>query len=94
MRFKIDQQREELKKKIDDIALTMIDETNKCQDIYLQDLKESFSSFDETQSLEDKFNEIEDTFRSPNLLIQTIQEMQQRQEESLNEIQFKLDQMN
>jgi hypothetical protein len=30
MRFKIDQHREELKKRIDDIALGMIDETNKC----------------------------------------------------------------
>jgi hypothetical protein len=49
MRFKIDQHREELKKRIDDIALSMIEETNNCQEKYLRDLKESFSSFDETQ---------------------------------------------
>jgi hypothetical protein len=90
MRFKIDQQREELKKRIDDIALAMIDETKKCQEKYLRDLKESFSLFDETQSVEDKLNEIEDTFRHPNVLIQTIKEMQQKQEESLKEIQLKL----
>ena len=72
IRFKIDEQREELKKRIDDIALAMIDETNKCQEKYLRNLKESFSLFDESKSLEDKLNEIEDTFRNPNLLIQTI----------------------
>jgi hypothetical protein len=94
MRFKIDQHREELKKRIDDIALSMIDKTNKCQEKYLRDLKESFSLFDETQSLEDKLNQIEDKFRNPNLLIQSIQEMQQKQDESLNEIQLKLNQMN
>jgi transposase-like protein len=37
IRFKIDQHREELKKRIDDIALAMIDKTNKYQEKYLQD---------------------------------------------------------
>jgi hypothetical protein len=59
IRFKIDQHREELKKRIDDIALGMIDETKKYQEKYLKELKESFSSFDETQSVEDKLNELE-----------------------------------
>jgi hypothetical protein len=57
MRFKIDQQREELKKRIDEIALKMIDETKKYQEKYLLDLKERFSSFDETQSVKDKLYE-------------------------------------
>jgi hypothetical protein len=39
-------------------------------------------------------NQIEETFRDPSLLIATIQEMQRKQEESLKEIQFKLNQMN
>ena len=94
MRFKIDQHREELKKRIDDIALAMIDETKKYQEKYLRDLKESFSLFDETQSVEDKLNGIEETFRNPHLLIQSIKEMQQKQEASLNEIQSKLNEMN
>ena len=34
IRFKIDEQREELKKRIDDIALAMIDESNNYQDKY------------------------------------------------------------
>jgi hypothetical protein len=58
-----------LKKRIDDIALAMIDETKKYQDEYLQDLKESFSSFDDGKSLEDKLNELVETFRHPNILI-------------------------
>jgi len=93
LRFKIDQHREELKKRIDDIALAMIDETKKCQEKYLRDLKESFSMFDETQSVEDKLNEIEETFRNPNILIQTIKEMQQKQEASVKDIQSKLNEM-
>jgi hypothetical protein len=38
-------------------------------------------------------NEVEDAFRNPNLLIQTIREMQRKQEESLKDIQFKLAEM-
>jgi hypothetical protein len=94
LRFQIDEHREELKKRIDDIALAMIDETKKCQEKYLQDLKERFSSFDESQSLENQLHELEETFRNPNLLIETIKEMQQTQKESLNDIQLKLNQMN
>jgi hypothetical protein len=94
MRFKIDEQREELKKRIDDIALAMIDETWKHQEKYLRDLKEKLSSFDHCKSLEHDLNGIEETFRCPNLLIETIKEMQQKQAESLNEIQLKLNEMN
>jgi hypothetical protein len=93
MRFQIDEQREELKKRIDDIALAMIDQTKKHEAKYLQDLKEHFSSFDGMQSLEDKLNEIEATFRQPNLPIQTIQDMQKKQIESLKVIQLKLNQI-
>jgi hypothetical protein len=38
--------------------------------------------------------EKEEYFRNPNLLIQSIKEMQQRQEESLKEIQLKLNEIN
>ena len=37
-------------------------------------LNESYSSFDDSQSLEHELNEIEETFRDPNLLIETIKE--------------------
>ena len=94
MRFQIDEQREELKEKIDDIALEMIQQTKKYEVMYLKNLKEYFSSFYETKSLEIELNEMEVTFRNPNLLIGTIREMQQKIEESLNEIQLKLNEMN
>jgi hypothetical protein len=94
MRFQIDEHREVLKKKIDDITLEMVDKIKSYEKIYLKDLKEYFSSFDDSKSLDNKLNDIEDTFRNPNLLIQTIQDMQRKQEESLNDIQFKLNEMN
>jgi hypothetical protein len=94
LRFKIDEHREELKKRIDDIALAMIDQTKKSENEFLQDLKEKFSSFDHLQSLQDKLNEVEDTFRNPHLLIEKIKQMQRNQDESLKEIQVKLNQMN
>jgi hypothetical protein len=94
IRFQIDEHREELKKRIDDIALAMIDETKKCQAKYLKELKERFSSFDHNQSFEKQLHELEDTFRNPHLLIETIKQMQRNQEETLNGIQMKLNQMN
>jgi hypothetical protein len=96
MRFEIDLQREKLKKLIDDIALEMIDETEKYEAMYLNNLKRDlFKSphFDDTKTLENELNEIEETFRNPNLLIQSIQDMQQRQEASLNDMRLKLNEM-
>ena len=72
----------------------MIDQIKKCEESLSKNLKENFSSFDETKSLENEFNQIEDTFRDPSILIETIKGIQQKHEESLKEIQFKLNQMN
>ena len=96
LRFQIDEQREELKNRIDEIALEMIGKIKKHEEKYLKELKEKLletQSFEESISFETKLNELEDTFRNPNLLIQSIQEMQQKQEESLNVIQSKLNEM-
>jgi hypothetical protein len=95
VRTKINEQREELKKQIDALALKMINQTEKCQEIYLNDLKDKFySSFDDSKSLANELNHIEETFRNPNLLIETIKDMQRKQNESLNGIQFILSEMN
>jgi hypothetical protein len=94
VRFQVDEQREELKKKIDDIALEMINEIEKCEESLTKNLKEKFSSFDDCESLENELNQIEESFRNPNLLIETIQAIQQKQEDSLKEIQIKLNEMN
>jgi hypothetical protein len=93
MRFQIDEHREKIKERIDDIALEMIDQTNKYEALYLRNIKENFSSFDDCKSLEHELNQIEETFRNPNLLAQSIKDMQQKQETALNEIQVKLNQM-
>ncbi len=70
----------------------MIEQTKKCEAEYLKSLKEKLllSSFDHSKSLDKDLEEIEEYFRNPNLLIQSIKEMQQRQEESLKEYQLKL----
>jgi hypothetical protein len=97
MRFQIDEHREELKKQIDVIALEMIDETKKHEAMYLNSLKRDLFKtlhFDQTKSLETELNQIEEVFRNPNLLMETIQEMQLKQEESLKDIQSILNQMN
>jgi hypothetical protein len=76
--------------------MKMIDHTKKYDEAYLDNLKENLfvnPYYDESESLETELNEREETFRNPNLLIQTIKEMQQRQDEFLKDIQLKLNQM-
>jgi hypothetical protein len=97
LRFQIDEHRERLKEKIDDIALEMIAQTKMYEKIYLKDLNVNLletTSFVETKSLEDRLNEMEDTFRNPDLLVKAIKEMQRKQEKSLNYIQCKLNEIN
>jgi hypothetical protein len=43
IRLRIDEQREELKKRIDGIAISMIDQVNKCEESLLKNLIEKFS---------------------------------------------------
>ena len=49
----------------------------------------SLKSF-ETKSLEQSLEETEEVFRNPNLLIESIREMQRQQEEAITELKFKL----
>ena len=93
MRFQIDEHRERLKDRIDEIALAMIDDITQHQEMYLKELKKNFSSFDDCKSLEHELNQIDESFRNPNIIIEAIKEMQRKQEESLNEIQLRLNEM-
>ena len=85
IRFKLDEHREELKQKIDDIYMEMIDKTKTFESAYLKSLEDqleaSFKPF-ETTSLEASLTETEESFRNPNLLIESIREMQRQQEEA------------
>jgi hypothetical protein len=94
MCFQVDEHREKLKERIDEIALAMIEEIKKHEEAYLKNLKKHFSTFDESKSKEKKLKELDETFRDPNLLIQTIQLMRTKQEESLKDIQVKLNEIN
>jgi hypothetical protein len=79
VRRQIDLQREELKVRIDEVALAMIAKTNKYEAAYLErlnkNLQVALNSFD-TKSLEDELKKSEEAFRDPLLLLETIQKMQ------------------
>jgi hypothetical protein len=94
IRFKLDEHREELKAKIDDIYIEMIEKTKKFEAAYLNSLEDKFNaslkSFG-TKSLEQSLKETEDTFRNPNLLIESIRDMLRKQEESIAGLKLKID---
>jgi len=81
-----------MKKKIDDIALAMIDKVKEFEVINMtsvnENLLETQSFFEAETNWLDK--ELRDQLRNPNLSIRTIHEMQSRQNEALNDIQSKL----
>jgi hypothetical protein len=70
MRYQIDEHREKLKEKIDEIALKMIDDSKKYEALYLRNIKEKLFQTQSFESLEKELKEIEELFRNPNLLIQ------------------------
>jgi hypothetical protein len=96
IRFQIDEQREELKQKIDDIALDMIEKTKKYEADYFKSLNAkldaSLKSL-EIKSLENELNEMEETFRDPNILLGEIREMHQKREKSISEIKEMLNEI-
>ena len=96
IRRQIDIQREKLKDKIDEIALEMIDQTKKFETSYMKILNEkletSLNSID-TKTLDEQLKEMEEKFREPNLLIESIHEMQHKQEKKVSTIRSKLNEM-
>jgi hypothetical protein len=94
IRFQLDEHREHLKQKIDDIYMEMIDKTKTFEATYLKNLegklKASSKSF-ETNSVEQALKETEESFRDPNLLIESIRDMQRQQEKTIEELKSKLD---
>jgi hypothetical protein len=93
IRFKLDEHRERLKGKINDIYMQMIEKTKTFEAAYLKSLEDnlnaSLKSF-ETKSLEQSLIETEETFRNPNLVIESIRDIQRKQEESSAELRLKL----
>jgi hypothetical protein len=94
IRRNIDLHREKLMEKIDDIYMEMIEKTKSFEATYLKSLKDkleaSLKSF-ETKFLEQSLKETDESFRNPNLLIESIREMQRQQEKVIAELKLKLD---
>jgi len=94
IRFKLDENREKLKAKIDDIYTVMAERTKRFEAAYLKSLEDQlYASLKaiETKSIEQSLKETEEAFRNPNLLIESIREMQREQEEAIARLKFKLD---
>ena len=72
IRFKLDEHREIIKEKIDEIYMDMIEKTKKFEASYLKGLEDSLNSSLkslETISIEQRLKETDYTFRNPNLLL-------------------------
>ena len=90
IRFQLDLHREKLKEKIDDIYMEMIKKTTEYEASYLRSLNEkldnSLKSF-EIKSLDEDLREIEEKFRDPNLLIESIEEIEIKKQNALKTLQ-------
>ena len=89
IRRHIDIQREELKKKIDEIALKLIDQANEREKVYKSKLKESISVIVDTDIK--KFTQLlMREFRDPNLLVSNVKRLQIMHEENVKEFQARI----
>jgi hypothetical protein len=96
IRFQIDQHREVTKKTIDDIYMRMIERTKECEATYLKynERLENFSQkLFENKSIDKDLKDLEETFRDPLLLLKSIKEMQQKQQDVISRIRRKLEEM-
>ena len=96
IRFQLDMHREKFKEKIDDIYMEMVEKTKEVEANYLKSLNEnieaSLKSY-EIKSTENNLNKLEQTFHDPNLLIETIREMCQKQTDTLKTIHSIMDEV-
>ena len=75
VRRQLDQHREELKEKIDEIYIDMIKKTIEFERSYLKNFNEKLTASIkslELKSVDDHLKDLEETFRNPNLLIESI----------------------
>jgi hypothetical protein len=98
IRRQIDLHREKLIEKIDNIYMDMIDRTKACEASYMKSLNENqkafFKSFKAPQSVEKDLEDSDITFRNPNILLTTLNEMLQKQEQTLEGIKLKINEFN
>ena len=93
IRRQIDIQREELKKKIDEISLKLIDQVNEREKVYKSKLKESISFVVDTDI--NKFSHLlMREFRDPNLLVDKVKLLQIKHEQDIKEFQASICEFN
>ena len=93
MRFQLDQHREELKEKIDDIYMQMIDKTKEFEAKYSKSFNVIIESSFNFKSANDELKEIEKMIQSSNLSIESIQEMQHKQDDAIETLRLTLYEM-
>jgi len=96
VRRHIDLTKEKLKENIDVIAMEMIDKTNEFEATYLKSLNDNIDvslKMFEKKSYDMELKEIDDEFRNPNLLIESIKQMQLKQQKDVAKIQIELNKM-
>ena len=89
LRRQIDIQREELKNKIDEIALKMIDQVNKKETDYISTMKQyllAATPVDIEQCMQSLANE----FRNPNLIIEEVKRIQNEQQQRVKQFQARI----
>ena len=93
VRRQIDLHRENLKAKIDEIALDMIEKTKESEKVYTSSLKSSFKTFELTKSLDEDLKELEEKFRNPNISMKSIQKLRVNKETTLGDLKSMLIEM-
>ncbi len=87
IRRQIEVQREELKDQIDKISLSMIDELKAIEESYSNRIKEfTVESYD----LEEEKKILNETFRDVNLLISSINQLQEKQDKAVSRLKLNL----
>jgi hypothetical protein len=92
IRRQIDLHREKLIEKIDNIYMEMINRTKAVEASFMKSLNEKLIKT--PKSVEEDLEELETTFRNPNILLETLNEMLERQEKTLEDIKLKVNEVN
>ena len=90
VRRQIDFQREELKRKIDEIALKLLEQVNEKEKVYVSTMQQSFLAATSV-NIEESRRILANKFRSPNLVIAEVKCLQTEHERKIADIRTRLD---
>ena len=92
IRRQLDIHREEMKEKIDEIYVDMIERTKKFETSYSKKLNDTFE-VSSLKTLTEKLKEVEEKFREPSLSIESIQQMILNEHEITNKLKSNLNEI-